>query len=269
MRQFVSDSNPDKEGLITVSGKDYRYFKQVLRLVPGDMLAVRIPSGELVDTTVAKIDESKKNVVLQLCDSQSSDKTRTGGKNQSSFLNEVEFYLFQFAAKGPKMDLIVRQAAECGVTKIIPVLGEFTQAGSAEKNFRSDRYERIIKEARQQSGSPVATSIEKTVDVDGAIKLWKDISEGKDNCFCCVLYERSEKTKGLHEALSEYKDVKKCAIICGAEGGISPGEIEKFAGEGIVPVHFDTNILRCETAALYGMACVQSAVSEKSVWQQR
>ena len=264
MRQFVSSTNPDKNGLIVVEGKDFRYFRQVLRLNTGDMLSVRIPDGQLVNTTVCKIDDKKHSVTLQLCDTQDS------AENQSSFTQTCEFYLFQFAAKGQKMDLIIRQATECGVSAIIPVTGEFCQAGAAEKNFKAERYDRIIKEARQQSGSPVNTRIEKTMSPEDAIEYWKSVcQDGSGSEMACVLYERSEKTTGLHKLAGQFEQIKKCAIVCGAEGGISPREIELLQNGGFTPVHFDTNILRCETAALYGIAAVQSAVLEKNLWQSK
>lgn len=268
MRQFVSEVNPDKKGLIELSGKDFRYFKQVLRLCAGDMVFVRIPEGRLVSMTLAKIDEKSRRVTLQLCDTAVNQNENSLSENQSEYRAEVNFYLFQFVAKGPKMDLIVRQAGECGVLKVIPVLGEFSQKGGEEKNFRNARYERIIKEARQQSGSPVPTEISETKTLEQACAFWKELTEqNKEESFACVLYERSEKTTNLFKALAEYKTIKNCAVFCGAEGGISPDEIEFLIGQNIIPVHFETNILRCETAALYGMACVQNAITEKTQWQ--
>ena len=251
MRQFVSTVNPDKKGLIEINGKDFRYLKQVLRLSVGDMLYVRLPDGKLSGTTVAKIDENRRAVTLQVCDSV-LEVLKEEGESQSEYCPETNLYLFQFIAKSSKMDLIVRQAAECGVLKIIPVTGKFTQNGGAEKNFRNSRYERIVKEARQQSGSPVSTEIAETLTLDDA----------------CVLYERSKKTKNLYEAIPDSEKIKNCAVFCGAEGGISPEEIEILSKNGIVPVHFETNILRCETAALYGIACVQNAVTGRKIWQK-
>ena len=202
MRQFVSTVNPDKKGLIEINGKDFRYLKQVLRLSVGDMLYVRLPDGKLSGTTVAKIDENRRAVTLQVCDSV-LEVLKEEGENQSEYCPETNLYLFQFVAKSSKMDLIVRQAAECGVLKIIPVTGKFTQNGGAEKNFRNSRYERIVKEARQQSGSPVSTEIAETLTLDEACAFWKKIAgENSKDGFACVLYERSKKTKNL------YTDVK-------------------------------------------------------------
>ena len=60
-----------------------------------------------------------ETLVKEICDcSKISVET---GVNASS-LNEIklpEIWLFQFLPKMQKMDLIIRQSTECGVTKII------------------------------------------------------------------------------------------------------------------------------------------------------
>ncbi|MBP5463703.1 MAG: RNA methyltransferase, partial [Treponema sp.] len=57
------------------------------------------------------------------------------------------------------------------------------------------------------------------------------------------------------------------AVMVGAEGGISPSELERAKDSGFIPVHLETNILRCETAALYGLAVLQNAVVESDLWK--
>lgn len=260
MRQYVSDCQPDKKGLLTVSGKDYRYMKQVLRLAVGDMLKVRLPDGRLQNTTVCRINESERSIVLQVC----AD-TETG-QNQPQDLPELDMWLFQFVAKGSKMDAIVRQATECGVSTIVPVLGTYSQAGGGEKNFRSDRLLRIIKEARQQSGSAMDTRILDAMPLEEALALWKEEHGSAEDSFAAVLYERTEDTQALHKAVAQ-KKIRHVALAVGAEGGISPEEILLFRQGGFVPLHFKTNILRCETAALYGIAALQNAITEQNIWQ--
>lgn len=266
MRQFVSSVNPDKEGLVEISGKDYRYLAQVLRLKTGDMISLRVPEGELLDATVSKVDDKKKKIILQICNPSFPLKK---GENQSEYESETDFYLFQFLPKSSKMDLILRQAVECGVQKIIPVIGEFCESGATEKNFKNSRYERIIREARQQSGSPVATEILQPMTLKEACDFWKKIADGSTELnFACVLYERSEETKNIYTALGDFAQIKNCAVFCGAEGGISLKEIKILGESGIIPIHLETNILRCETAALYGIACLQAAVTGKKLWQK-
>ena len=57
MRQFIAENFPDARGILCLSGKAYRYFRQVLRVKNGDMVAVRMPDGTLQNMTVCQIDE--------------------------------------------------------------------------------------------------------------------------------------------------------------------------------------------------------------------
>lgn len=266
MRQFISTENPDKNGLILITQKDYRYFRQVLRVKSGDMISVRIPAGDLVNTTVCKIDEKRKELTLQLC-STLSDSSITRGVQaedlQSDFGFSPELWLFAFISKPVKMELIIRQAVECGVKYIVPVIGEYSQKSSIQalESSKQERILRIVKEARQQSGSPVETEVKKPCSVEEACSLWKE-----QNSKGIVLWERSEKCETLHKIFSS-ADINKVAVAVGCEGGISPEEIERLMNSNFVPVHFDINILRAETASLYGLAAVQSVILEKSKWQ--
>ncbi len=291
MRQYISQKNLDKNGLLEISGKDFRYMRQVLRLKAGDMVLVRLPDGNLQNMTLCRADDSEKKLVLQVCAGKNelekncnSDKTfnsenpvENTAEQSESENGQIEYYLFMFVPKSSKFDLIVRQATECGVTKIIPVASDFSQKGAEKMNFRGERFERIIKEARQQSGSAVNTTVENAVSVSEMCEIWKnEIQEsvsGDYGVFGFVLYERSEFTTDFDSAFekskiaSKSKNLKKCAVVCGSEGGISPDEIKKLLDCGFYAVHFKTNILRCETAALYGTAVLQNAASK--AWRER
>lgn len=260
MRQFVSNKNPEN-GILVVVGKDFRYLRLVLRLSVGDMFSVRLPDGSLRNTTVSKIDDAEKRIVLQVCDSISSGADFANDENiPAESLKEI--WLFMFVPKPAKFEQIVRQATECGVSRIVPVASEFSQKGAEKMNFKGERFGRIIKEARQQSGSAVDTVVENVVSVDEMCRIWKDAGPAK---FGCVLYERSDFTVSMRSAFAEnssVKEIEKSALVVGSEGGISPSEIEKLKEAGFVPVHFRTNILRCETAALYGLSVLQNLIEE-------
>ena len=174
MRQYVSQKNLDTQGLLTIIGKDYRYLRNVLRLVSGDMIHVRLPSGELQPMTVCLVDEKAKKITLQVCDIAEGERIGENQPEETDSIESTEFILFMAVPKSSKFDLIVRQATECGIAKIIPVQTEFSQAGCEKMNFRGERFERIIKEARQQSGSPVNTQIENCVTLKESCEIWKN-----------------------------------------------------------------------------------------------
>ncbi|MCR4948795.1 MAG: 16S rRNA (uracil(1498)-N(3))-methyltransferase [Treponema sp.] len=273
MRQFIVEKGREKNGLITLEGKDYRYFRQVLRVKAGDMINVRLPDGVLSNATVALVDEKQRRVTLQLCASTGSElaaeKSITRGVQASeienstsaSGLSKVEYWLFQFLPRAQKFELIVRQATECGVAVIVPVIGEYTEKSSVQalQGAKRERLERIIKEARQQSGSPVETKVLEPVSLEQALDLWSG-----DLGF--VLSERDDCSGNLRAVVASAENIKRAGIAVGSEGGISPEEVKYLQEKALfTPIHFAVNILRCETAALYGIAAVQCEINQSQV----
>ena len=281
MRQLIIEQTPDKNGLVLLEGKDFRYLRQVLRVKAGDMIKLRLVDGRLQDSTVCKIDDNCKKITLQVCGVvREPHQPHVDPEPVEGPL--IEFTLFQFIPKPQKLELIVRQATECGVKNIIPVISEYTQKGSIQalKGSKLERLERIVREARQQSGSPTDTKVFEPVTVEEAVELWnkikEDAGEGKSAGF--VLSERAvfavpgptqhSCSGGSLKLLSQFFDARHVegpsavAIVCGNEGGISPDELELLVKKGLFqPLHFSVNILRCETAALYGIAAIQTAIS--------
>ena len=260
MRQLIIQKNQDKNGLVTIEGKDFHYLRQVLRVKTGDMVNLRLPDGSLQNSTVCKIDDSSKKITLQVCAAPAVSEPVEGGEGQY-----IQFSLFQFIPKPQKLELIVRQATECGVKNIIPVISEYAQKGNVDALMggKKDRLERIIREARQQSGSPVDTTVFEPVTVEQATDLWNKMKEeagGEQNAAGYVLSERA--ADGQTEVpFDKLRDHGTVAIFCGNEGGISPDELELLTKKALLrPVHFSVNILRCETAALYGIAAIQTAI---------
>ena len=266
MRQFILEKNLEKDGTVTLEGKDFKYLRQVLRVRPGDMISLRLADGSLQNSTVTKVDEKAKWIQLQICDT--ADKSITRGvqaiqiqeeqTKADSFPGQIEYILLQFVPRPQKFEQIVRQAVECGVKYIVPVFGEYSEKSSIQalsgNANKKERLERIVKEARQQSGSPVESVVTEPMTLERAVEF----AEG---ALGFVLSERDEGSVKISEVLAQNKNVQRIAIACGSEGGISPKEVEFLCKKGLfLTVHFSVNILRCETAALYGIAAVQTAV---------
>jgi 16S rRNA (uracil1498-N3)-methyltransferase len=237
MRQFVVESEIDAEGRIRVSPKDVHYLGSVLRLRDGDGVEVRLRDGTLTRMHLAGewlVDEG------------------AGAAAAGEFLAGCRFSLLQFLPKAPKFDLIVRQAVEVGVTAIVPIRGEYSPPLG---EGRLGRWQKIVKAARQQCGSPVDTEILPVTDLEKAIAWWK-----KEGGAGFMLDEKPNPALPLPGVHPDFSFGKSAAVAVGCEGGISPGERTLLLEAGFAPLHFPTNILRCETAALYGMAVVQGMV---------
>ena len=312
MRQFVCAASPNSKGLLEITGKDFHYLRKVLRKAAGDMISLSLPGGGQQEATICKVDDGAKKITLQVCDSQGENPSQAknhsqaqdcaarsdGTQAQNVRASRTQLALLQFISKPQKMELIVRQATECGVSAIVPVIGEYTQAGFEKALQKSDRFEKIIREARQQSGSQVETKIFPPQKLSAALDLvegadfWQSEKRSqaqeaaRNNGLAdapnasvvakIFLYERTGKTVPLSAALfgqeqgcSQAQDARglaksrvpsACVYAVGCEGGISPAEANLLLARGFKGVHFNTNILRCETASLYAAAAIQSAL---------
>lgn len=266
MRQFICKDKLDSKGRIFIQGKDLRYLSQVLRLTRGDVIDVRFADGSLF--SMEAISFSSKEIVLQKTDllQEKQDVTNfvvqgvtANAVAENSVCNNTEFWLFSFMPKLQKIDIIVRQATECGVSVIIPILGDFSQKGVSLD--RSDRLERVVREARQQSGSAVDTQVTSVLSLDEALDKWKAYVQTKESSMGLLLNEDPEAGDSINELLHNHKQV--VGLACGCEGGMSPSEIEKLQKAGFCNLHLKTNVLRAETAAIYGIAAVQTVIGMK------
>ena len=268
MRQFVSQKMPSPDGKLTINGKDYKYLRQVLRLQKGQILDVRLPSGELTKMQVEQITTSSLCLCIKQGDFLSNETTETGvsaSKLESSTNQSTNIWLLQFITKPQNMDIIVRQATEAGISVIIPVKSMRSQKNDSTN--RLERWNRIIREARQQSGSPISTKILEPCTLQQAIELWNQSK--KDNYCSIVLYEEIEGSKSIHESIIEQKEKKQyfdiASLVVGCEGGIAPEELEELKNNDFYPIHFSTNILKAETAAIYGISALHTILAEHNI----
>ena len=274
MRQLVLPRQPDSSGAVLLGDKEYRYLAQVLRKVTGDSIEARLPDGTLCAMRVTSIDRKEKQIRLSVVSrtvaaSHIPDASFAAGVSMPAISGLGEDFpsivLFQWMLKGPKMDQVIRQATEAGVSVIVPVAGERCLSANAEDvgGGKTGRWDRIVREALQQCGSPVPTRVLSPVDGSEIPSLWRSL--GGPVSRSVVLTEAPLARISLHEYLCTRTG--STAIAIGPEGGMTAREIGILVESGFTCIHFKTNILRAETAALYGIAAVQSALLEFENWQ--
>jgi 16S rRNA (uracil1498-N3)-methyltransferase len=262
MKQFVLNSKPDKNGQLRFEGGDYRYLARVRRLAPGEYFPALLPgAADRVSVRVLSVD---KHVLI----GEISDEKPLRTENSVSTNNLPPMLLLQSLPKGEKMDLIVRQAAEGGLTQIVPFMSEF----SAIKNIKNTglkftRWERIIKEARQQSGSPEPTVIRQPLTIDGLFAFWEELKTQNPGALG-LLFHHLPLAKGcLHGYL--YKKPEIVALAIGPESGFSDSEARRFVAAGFKAITIGDTILRTETAALYAQAAVRILLLERDSWEMK
>jgi 16S rRNA (uracil1498-N3)-methyltransferase len=269
VRQLVLEREPNDHSLVHITGKQYKYLITVLRLSEGDVFEGRSESGPLYSLRIVSIDTKKRSLSAMATPVTTVTPNTAIGSSMSSFscvATKCEVILFQWILKGPKMDQVIRQATEAGVYAIVPVIGDRSMASESTMigEGKADRWRRIIKEAIQQSGSPISTKILEPVCSNDLSRVIAQLHDGRSS-IGIVLTEAPLALKSLHEYLVMHPSVVSIAV--GPEGGMTEKELSHLTDSGFFCVHFKTNILRAETAAMYGIAAVQVVVTENENWQ--
>ena len=192
----------------------------------------------------------------------------------------VEVTLMAALPKGNGFDEVVRQAAELGVTSIVPVTSDRTLLKPSSQKV--DRWKRIAAEAAEQSERQIVPAILEPVSFDVAVK-----DCGQNYRFICVA--RGE-NRHLWDCLTGLEPpqpplvrgeqeleppqptfvgaVPPCpppreelsiVIATGSEGGWTDREVERAIEFGFEAVSLGSRILRAVTAPIVALSLVGAA----------
>ncbi|MDR2619401.1 MAG: 16S rRNA (uracil(1498)-N(3))-methyltransferase [Treponema sp.] len=252
MKQFILNAPPNSDGMVHLYGDDYHYLVRVRRLKAGSVFTALLPGG---GETRVKILSTVDNILIGECQ----------GEIPQDLSPLPPIILFQGLPKGTKMDLIVRQAAEGGISEVVPFESDYSAVkvtSGMEAKLR--RWERIIREARQQSGSAIATAVRLPCTVKGLLEYWESLKQEHPGGAGILLHQDPLEQGSFHGYL--YKKPSIVVLAVGPEGGFSPAEAGRFAASGFKPLTMGNTILRTETAALYGAAAIRIILLESASW---
>jgi 16S rRNA (uracil1498-N3)-methyltransferase len=259
MRHYVLPADYDGSGSLELSREETRYLTRVLRMRPGEKFIGVDSHGNPVSIWLKATEPGRS--VLEITHDTSHSRPASSQKTGAAIT------LFQCIPKAGKMDLIVRQAVEAGVERIVPVLSEYAvpriDADGSKK--KRERWLRIARQAMQQSGRKTIPHIASPLEISKLPGFWGEISGSSD--VCLLFHEKPVETMSLHRLL--LSGPSAVGICIGPEGGFSESEAESLLHSGLQPVYINTNVLRTETAALYAVAAVQTVILEKDSWKIR
>ena len=259
MKQFLLTKEPDADGTVQIDGNDYHYLVRVRRLAAGEFFTARLPNGDETQVQIITITHN-----LLTCKCMSDIDPNFLPQKRKGAVSIPPIILFQAMPKGDKMDLIVRQAAEGGIAKIVPFVSEFSVAKKLSgESQKFTRWEKIIKEARQQSGSQICTSLHKPLTITELFDFWRELKD--EDALGLLFHHQGLEQESLHSYL--YKEPKAAVLAIGPEGGFSDKETALFLENGFMPLTIGDTILRTETAALYCAAAVRILLLEKNTWE--
>ena len=169
--------------------------------------------------------------------------------------NELKTKLNLFIAltQREKFEFILQKCTEIGVDSITPIISIRSLVNSAANwTGKKERWDRILKEAAEQSGRGHIPVLLEPVDFKAAINSHSPVK---------LIAWEEEKQKNLKRIL-EGCAADQVALLIGPEGGFEEAEIEMAKEAGWLPFSLGKRILRMETAAIVASALILYELGE-------
>ncbi len=220
---------------VPVEGGQAHYLFNVMRLGAGDAVALfNGRDGEYV----ARVETAGKRRGVLLCQAQSRAQEAP-----------CDLWLLFAPVKKARTDFIVEKAVEMGVSRIVPVRTDFTNA----ERFRVDKQQAHAVEAAEQCGALQVPQVAGLAPLARVLEGWDAARR--------ILFA-DEARAGRSPALTG-SVAGPWAVLVGPEGGFSEAERARLiAMEQVTPISLGPRILRAETAVIAALSLWQTALGD-------
>ena len=230
----------EKGELIELTGDNFRYIKNVLRLRVHEPLALFGYQGHEYS---GKVEEFAPDSILIRIKSV-----------QKISVPDVRITLAQALPKGDKMEFIIQKATELGVGTIIPFhsLRTIPRIEGEKARNRVNRWRKIALEASRQSGRGDIPQVDE-------IGSFHEIIQKAGPNYLKMIFWEAESGLGIKEVLrsGQYADKQDFFLIVGPEGGLSGEEVTEAVAMGFISVSLGVRVLKVETASLAILSIIQ------------
>ena len=221
---------------VVLGGNEAHYAGKVLRLRKGDELTLFDGGGQEFPATITSV--ARDEVCLQLHDSME--------RNTES---RLPMHLVQGVSRGERMDFVVQKATELGVSRITPVVCEFSvvKLDCDRARKRRAHWQRVAASACEQCGRNVLPNLDEPLPFADWLARFRE-SGGTG-----LLLD----THG--RSLSQItRPEKNAVLLIGPEGGLSASEKNDAKATGLHAISLGPRVLRTETAAIAALAALQT-----------
>lgn len=153
----------------------------------------------------------------------------------------IPLWVAQALPKSDKMDVVVQKATELGTCALFPFVSarSIVRTGDAT---RHERWQRIAKEASEQSGRLRIPVVHRIQSLDDVCALFGQCAR--------VLWCTLDASESVFHAMNTTVHDAPILVVVGPEGGFAPEETAQAVDAGALPVSLGPRVLRAETAAL-------------------
>lgn len=241
-RYFILNQENWMDNQVIITGNDVHHITRVMRNRLGDEIICNAESGK---AALCKIQEISDERVLASIEDWLDREVEL----------PIKVTIAQGLPKGDKFDMILQKGTELGAHAFIPFKAARSVVKWDDKKLtkKFQRFEKILKEASEQSHRQSIPTIQTPVNLDELLKVSRDYD------FKIIAYEEEAKTdqyQSLADILKRLSKGMRLIVCIGPEGGFTEKEVEILKENDFYAVRFGPRILRTETAALYALASV-------------
>lgn len=223
---------PLAAGTTTLSGEAAHYLVRVLRLGAGERVVVFDPEARLeADAEIVEV--HARRAVLAV-----------GAPRPAPAPRRRSVTLVQGAAKGDKLDAIVRDATELGAARVVVAVTERSVARPPDE--RAARWRRIAVEAARQCGRGDVPSIEGPLPFAAALAR---LDGAPGACF-------DPRGDTAFAQVVRAAGPGALTLVVGPEGGLTDAEVEAAVAAGLTRASLGSLTLRTETVAAAALGAV-------------
>lgn len=237
MQRYFIPSDDWHEDKVIIKEADAHHISHVMRMKEGNRIICNNSNGQAAICKITSINKDRIETVIENLIVENKELP-------------ISITISQGIPKGDKFDLILQKGTELGASAFIPLQTErsIAQWDNEKFNKKKIRFEKIVKEASEQSHRNVLPIVHPVMSLDELLK------EGNNYDFKLFPYE--ETAKGLdHKTFSNILSTigygTKVLICIGPEGGFSENEAKLLIKNDFHPIRIGPRILRAETASMY------------------
>jgi 16S rRNA (uracil1498-N3)-methyltransferase len=170
----------------------------------------------------------------------------------------VEVVLYQSMLKADRFEWVLQKGTELGVTAFVPTISARTvrrEAARVEK--KRDRWERIVREAAEQSGRGRLPELRAALELGQAC-----VQAAAESDLALIPWAEAAAPGILAAVRDRVPRPDHVALLIGPEGGYAQHEVDAARQAGVQPVTMGPRILRAETAGVVAAALVLAGLGE-------
>ena len=239
MRYFFVEPQELARPVVTIVGQEASHMGRVLRLKPGVVVVLSDGCGLQGEARIEKV--TRDCIELTVLRRFPSPRDPRG-----------ELVMAQAMLKDQKMDLLVRQLTELGMTAWQPFISarSVPQPDARRQAARSQRWERIAREAVKQCRRGRVPAI-------GSVGQLADILEEGQRFETRILFWEGARRPLPMAAEKPPDSAGNTFVVVGPEGGFAKEEAAAAEKAGFRLASLGPRVLRAETAAVAACTLVQ------------